>query len=169
MKVFTLLFRIFFTFWAYFTFSEYLTEFYGNEPAGMRVLFAKLIEEFSPYFWAMWVFNFIIPFIVLSNRRMRTIRGTVLTSILVNIGMWLERYNIVVPTLTRPRLPSPLAAYTPTWVEWSVLLGSFALFALLYVVFSKLFPIISIWEVREGEEIAARQVAMRDVAEASAD
>lgn len=155
--------------WAYFTFSEYLTEFYGNEPAGMRVLFAKLIEEFSIIFWLMWLFNFIIPFIVLSNKRTRTVKGTIITSILVNIGMWLERYNIVVPTLTRPRLPSPAVSYSPTWVEWSILLGSLAVFALLYVVFSKIFPIISIWEVREGEEIAARQASVAQTAEAATD
>ena len=150
-----LLLLVFAFLWAYFTFSEYLTEFYGNEPAGMRVLFAKLIQEFSPFFWAMWLFNFIVPFILLSNRRTRTVKGTVLTAILINVGMWLERYNIVVPTLTRPRLPSPVVSYAPTWVEWSVLLGSFCVFALLYIVFSKVFPIVSIWEVREGEEIAA--------------
>jgi molybdopterin-containing oxidoreductase family membrane subunit len=152
-----MLLLIFSILWAYFTFSEYLTEFYGNEPAGMRVLFAKLTEEFSLFFWAMWLFNFIIPFIMLSNRYTRTVAGTVITSIFVNVGMWLERYNIVVPTLTRPRLPSPVASYVPTWVEWSILLGSFGVFALLYVVFSKIFPIISIWEVREGEEIEAQQ------------
>ena len=164
-----LLLLLFSLFWAYFTFSEYLTEFYGNEPAGMRVLFSKIAGEFSPIFWAMWLFNFIIPFVMLSNRRTRTVAGTVITSILINIGMWLERYNIVVPTLTRPRLPSPVAAYFPTWVEWSILLGSIALFALLYVVFSKVFPIISIWEVREGEEIAAQDVPSVQISEASAD
>jgi len=164
-----LLLMIFAFLWAYFTFSEYLTEFYGNEPAGMRVLFAKLVEEFSLMFWAMWLFNFILPFILLSNRRTRTVTGTVVTSILVNVGMWLERYNIVVPTLTRPRLPSPITSYTPTWVEWSVLVGSFAVFAMLYVLFSKLFPIVSIWEVREGEEIAAGGVVAGHHAEAGAD
>ena len=164
-----LLLLIFAFLWAYFTFSEYLTEFYGNEPAGMRVLFAKLTEEFSPLFWAMWLFNFIIPFIVLSNRRTRTVTGTVITSILINVGMWIERYNIVVPTLTRPRLPSPVAAYLPTWVEWSLLIGSLAMFALLYLLFSKIFPIISIWEVREGEEIAAMHVPAAHVEEAGAD
>jgi molybdopterin-containing oxidoreductase family membrane subunit len=164
-----LLLLIFSLFWAYFTFSEYLTEFYGNEPAGMRVLFSKIAGEFSPIFWAMWLFNFIIPFVMLSNRRTRTVAGTVITSILINIGMWLERYNIVVPTLTRPRLPSPVAAYFPTWVEWSILLGSIALFALLYILFSKVFPIISIWEVREGEEIAAQNVPSVQISEASAD
>ena len=164
-----LLLLIFAFLWAYFTFSEYLTEFYGNEPAGMRVLFAKLTEEFSPLFWAMWLFNFIIPFIVLSNRRTRTVTGTVITSLLINVGMWIERYNIVVPTLTRPRLPSPVAAYLPTWVEWSLLIGSLAMFALLYVLFSKIFPIVSIWEVREGEEIAAMHAPAAHVEEAGAD
>ena len=164
-----LLMLVFSFLWAYFTFSEYLTEFYGNEPAGMRVLFAKLVEEFSPIFWTMWLFNFVVPFIVLSNRRTRTVVGTIITAVLINIGMWLERFNIVVPTLTRPRLPTPISAYSPTWAEWSILLGSFAMFAMLYVLFSKIFPIISIWEVREGEEIAAHQQPVGQATEAAAD
>jgi molybdopterin-containing oxidoreductase family membrane subunit len=64
--------------------------------------------------------------------------------------MWLERYTIVVPTLTRPRLPYEFGLYLPSWVEWSVTLGSLAVFMLMYVLFARLFPIISIWEVREA-------------------
>ncbi|MFQ6016415.1 MAG: NrfD/PsrC family molybdoenzyme membrane anchor subunit, partial [Anaerolineae bacterium] len=139
-------------FWFYFTFSEYLTEFYGGEPAGMSVFTAKLLGEFFPLFWTMVAFNFVIPFIILVNPRTRTIAGTVAVSILVNIGMWLERFTIVVPTLTRPRLPYGWGIYRPTWVEISILIGCFALFAFLYVLFAKVFPIISIWEVREGRE-----------------
>jgi molybdopterin-containing oxidoreductase family membrane subunit len=66
--------------------------------------------------------------------------------------MWLERFIIVVPTLSNPRLPFPEGHYWPTWVEWGEMAGSFALFALFYLLFTKLFPIISIWEIREGEE-----------------
>jgi Ni/Fe-hydrogenase subunit HybB-like protein len=138
-------------FWFYFTFAEYLTEFYGAEPAPLRVLMAKLGEEFSLAFLGMAFFCFVIPFVILAFPRTRTIVGTVIASILIDIGMWLERYTIVVPALTRPRLPYEFGLYLPTWVEWSVTLGSIAIFMLLYVVFARMFPIISIWEVREAE------------------
>jgi Ni/Fe-hydrogenase subunit HybB-like protein len=135
-------------FWFYFTFAEYLTEFYGAEPAPLAVLLSKLGGEFSPAFLTMVFFCFVIPFIVLAFPRTRTIVGTVLASLLIDIGMWLERYTIVVPALTRPRLPYAFGVYFPTWIEWSITLGCLAIFVLFYVVFSRLFPIVSVWEVR---------------------
>jgi Ni/Fe-hydrogenase subunit HybB-like protein len=68
------------------------------------------------------------------------------------VGMWLERYLIVVPTLANPRLPYARGLYAPAWVEVSITAGAVAFFMLLYMVFTKIFPIISIWEVREGRE-----------------
>ncbi len=140
-------------FWFYFTFAEYLTEYYGAEPAPLSVVLAKITGEFSPAFLAMVFFCFVIPFVILAFPRTRTIAGTVAASILIDIGMWLERYSIVVPALTRPRLPYQFGLYIPTWVEWSIALGCLAVFVLLYIFFARVFPIISVWEVREPEEI----------------
>jgi molybdopterin-containing oxidoreductase family membrane subunit len=75
--------------------------------------------------------------------------------------MWLERFIIVVPTLSNPRLPFGEGIYFPTWVEWGEMAGSFALFALFYVLFTKLFPVISIWEIREGREVGLKEVEER--------
>ncbi len=138
--------------WFYFTLSEYVTAFYGNEPTHMIVFWSKLTGEFAPLFWAMFIFCFVIPFPILAINRTRTILGTTIASISVVIGMWLERYVIVVPTLTAQRLATDLTVYQPTWVEWSILAGCAAFFCLLYVLFSKFFPIIAIWEIREGRE-----------------
>jgi molybdopterin-containing oxidoreductase family membrane subunit len=88
--------------------------------------------------------------------------GKVLTaSITVIVGMWLERFTIVVPTLSFPRLPFPEGVYAPTWVEWGLMAGSFGLFSLFYLIFTKFFPIISIWEIREGREVGIREVEER--------
>ncbi|RMF87315.1 MAG: polysulfide reductase [Nitrospinota bacterium] len=138
--------------WFYFTFAEYLTAFYGNEPVEMTVFYSKITGEFAPYFWTMVASCFVIPFTILCNRRTRTITGTVIASLFVILGMWLERYLIVVPTLVRPRLPYTVAPYFPSWVEWSTMAGCFALFIFLYALFSKFFPVISIWEIQEGRE-----------------
>jgi molybdopterin-containing oxidoreductase family membrane subunit len=75
--------------------------------------------------------------------------------------MWLERFLIVVPSLSRPRLPLEGVAYAPSWVEWSLLAGFIAMFVFLYAVFTKLFPIISIWEIQEGREHAVVEVTER--------
>jgi molybdopterin-containing oxidoreductase family membrane subunit len=62
--------------------------------------------------------------------------------------MWLERYVIVVPTLANPRLPAASGLYTPTWVEIAITAATFAAMAMLYMIFSKLFPIIAVWEFK---------------------
>jgi len=66
--------------------------------------------------------------------------------------MWLERFTIVVPTLVNPRLPYPRGFYFPTWVEIAITAACFAAFILLYMIFTKVFPIVSIWEIREARE-----------------
>ena len=138
--------------WLYFTVSEYVTAFYGNEPSHMTVFWSKFTGEFAPHFWAMVICCFVIPFSILAINKTRTILGTTIASISVVIGMWLERFTIIVPTLTAQRLATDLINYVPTWVEWSILAGCASFFMLLYVVFTKFFPIISIWEMWEGRE-----------------
>lgn len=149
--------------WFYFTFAEYLTTYYGNEPFHMTVFYSKVTGKYAPHFWAMVVFCFVIPFTILCNRKTRTITGTFIASISVNIGMWLERFTIVVPSLMNPRLPYERGIYNPTWVEWSIMAGCFATFILLYMLFTKMFPIVSIWEVREGREVAVDETVKRIV------
>jgi Ni/Fe-hydrogenase subunit HybB-like protein len=136
--------------WMYFTLTEYLTTFYGNEPAEMAVFRAKLSGEFAWLFWTQVFLCAVVPLVVIIPKRLRTIRGLVAASIGVNIGMWLERFLIVVPTLTRPRLSSSIGLYVPTWIEWAVMAGCAAGLVLLVLLFARLFPIVSLWEVREG-------------------
>jgi len=88
--------------------------------------------------------------ILASVPRTRTIPILFGVSILVNIGMWVKRFIIVVPTLTVPLLPYSWGVYNPTWVEYAITAASFAGFALIITVFVKLFPIISITEMEEG-------------------
>ena len=140
--------------WAYATFSEYLTTFYGYEPAHMSVFYSKFKGAYAPVFWFMVVCCFVIPMSILPFRKLRTIPGCVTAAVSVNIGMWLERYTIVVPTLTNPRLPYQVQLYHPTWVEVAITVASFAMMVLLYMIFVKIFPIVSIWEIQEGRELA---------------
>ncbi len=145
--------------WLYFTFAEYLTTWYGHEPREITVFNAKLFGPFAPFFWAMLFFCFLLPFPILANRRTRTITGTLVASLSVNLGMWLERFTIVVPSLTNPRAPIHGFVYVPSLVEWSLMAGCFAAFGLLYMGFTKLFPIVSIWELAPAQDEAAPAVA----------
>ncbi|MGZ3524054.1 MAG: NrfD/PsrC family molybdoenzyme membrane anchor subunit [Thermodesulfobacteriota bacterium] len=147
--------------WFYFTFAEYITVVYGNEPVHMAIFWSKISGKFAPLFWLHFTLCFVIPLPILVAKKFRTIRGTVTASISIIIGMWLERFVIIVPTLTRQRMPVEGAFYIPTWVEWSILAGCISLFALLYTLFTKVFPIVPVWEIREGREKAVKVVSDR--------
>ncbi|HTS63549.1 MAG TPA: NrfD/PsrC family molybdoenzyme membrane anchor subunit [Candidatus Acidoferrales bacterium] len=134
--------------WLYFTMSENLTVWYGNEPKEMAVFGARTRAQYAPYFWIMVVLNFVIPFVLLGIRRLRTIANTTIAAVCVVVGMWLERFVIVVPTLANPRLPAAASSYAPTWVEIAITAATFAAMAMLYMIFAKLFPIIAVWEFK---------------------
>ncbi len=147
--------------WFYFTFSEYLTGIFGSEPHEMHIILYKFTGPFAIFFWGMVVCNFIIPVILLGISRFRTIKGILVASISVVVGMWLERLIIVVPTLANPTMPLPAGIYFPSLVEWALFIGGIAVFILGFVLFSKFFPLISIWEIEEGRKEGIKEVEER--------
>jgi Ni/Fe-hydrogenase subunit HybB-like protein len=98
----------------------------------------------------MVVCNFVIPFPLLAIKKLRTISGTVIASATIVVGMWLERFLIIVPPLSHKYLPYAWGTYRPTWVEIILTAGTFAAMALFYLLFAKFVPIISIWELKAG-------------------
>ncbi|HLA24873.1 MAG TPA: NrfD/PsrC family molybdoenzyme membrane anchor subunit [bacterium] len=99
----------------------------------------------------VWLFVAFLPAF-----RERPVAAAVVASVLVNIGAWIKRFVIIVPTLQFPflpiqRAPAGWAFYRPSWVEWSITAAALAGFALIYILFSKLFPIVSMWETREEQ------------------
>lgn len=154
----------------YFTLSEYLTVWYGNETIDRRLLHVLMgAGPFGGVWWAMLVGCFFVPAfllvipVVFPHRF--SLSRLVVACLLINIGMWLKRYMIVVPTLMTPFIPAEAAGvspqYHPTWVEWTITAGAFAVFMLLFTLFAKFFPIISIWETVEGvEELGADKIGV---------
>jgi molybdopterin-containing oxidoreductase family membrane subunit len=138
--------------WTYFIFAERLTIWYGNDSAEVAVFQVTQRGSFAPLYWTMIVCNFVIPFLILSLRKLRTIAGCVLASSTVLVGMWLERFLIIVPSLGHKYLPYSWGTYRPRPVEIMITVSTFAAMGLLYVLFSKLVPIISIWELKVGEQ-----------------
>ena len=137
--------------WTYFIFSERLTTWYGNEPSEMEVFWATQRGAYSPLYWTMIVCNFLIPIVILSVRRLRTIAGCFIASVTVLAGMWLERFLIIVPSLSHKQLSYSWGSYRPRPVEIVITAATFAAMTLLYVLFSKAVPIISMWELKVGE------------------
>jgi molybdopterin-containing oxidoreductase family membrane subunit len=137
--------------WGYFVFAERLTVWYGNKPEEMAAFWSTQRGRFAPLYWTMVVCNFVIPFALLSIRRLRTITGCVIASIGVLVGMWLERFLIIVPSLAHKALPYSWGTYQPQPIEILITVSTFAAMALLYTLFAKLIPVISIWELKVGE------------------
>ncbi len=137
--------------WVYFVFAERLTVWYGNEPSEMAVFWATQRGAYAPLFWTMVICNFVIPFPLLSLRRLRTIPGTVVASVTVLVGMWLERFLIIVPSLAHKQISYSWGSYSPRPVEIIMAVAAFAAMGLLYVLFAKFVPIISIWELKIGD------------------
>jgi Ni/Fe-hydrogenase subunit HybB-like protein len=156
--------------WFYFVFAERLTVWYGNDPSEMTVFWVTQTGSFSPLFWLMVVCNFVIPFPILAVKKLRTITGCVIASIGVVIGMWLERFLIIVPSLSHKYLPYSFGTYRPTWVEITITAGTFSGMAMLYMIFAKTVPIISIWELKAAPEAQASHVrALAPVPDSGAD
>ena len=109
----------------------------------------------GPYWWAFWTMvscNALAPQVLWVKRIRTSVPALFVLSILVNIGMWLERFVIIVTSLHRSYLPSSWVMYRPTIIEVGTLIGSFGLFFTCFLLFVRLLPMIAIWEVKADME-----------------
>jgi molybdopterin-containing oxidoreductase family membrane subunit len=132
--------------------AETLTKDYAGKATTHPSSEAIWFGEFAWITWSMVIIGFLVPMIILAFKRLRTYKGILLASGILFIAMWVKRFIIVVPGLTRYLLPYEDGIYIPTITEWALTFGSMALFGLMFAIFSKLFPMVSIWEVEEMEE-----------------
>ncbi len=134
--------------------SEYITTGYKME-AGEEFHFRELfLGQFAGFWWYYVIGGLVVPPLLVLIPWTRNIWGIVVAAFLVDVAMWIERYFIVVAALRVPLMSYDPSNYAPTWVEWSIVAASFALFALLITVFIKVFPILAVWEVAEQQEEA---------------
>ncbi len=151
----------------YFNLSEYLTSGYkmagGALEAGELFFLNQIFTgAFAPIYWFYALGGLVVPGLIILFPQTRKLPGILTAAVLVTVAMWFERYIIVVATTRVPQMPySTPADYLPTWVELAITAAAFALFALAIAIFAKLFPLVSVWEVREHleeEEEAQRTV-----------
>jgi molybdopterin-containing oxidoreductase family membrane subunit len=109
----------------------------------------RLVGDYAVAFWIMIAGNVIAPLVLVVKKVRTTTRALFLIAILINIGMWLERFVIIVTSLAHEYVPFAWGLYKPTWVEVSITAGSFAWFGLWFLLFVKLFPVVSLTEVKE--------------------
>jgi molybdopterin-containing oxidoreductase family membrane subunit len=130
----------------------YITEFFIAWYSGVEYeQYAFLNRASGPYAWAYWTMmacNLVFPQFFWSKRLRRNIPFMFVLSIIVNIGMWFERFVITVTSLHRDYLPSSWDYYTPTAVDVLTLVGSFGLFFTLFLLFLRFLPMVAMAEVK---------------------
>lgn len=132
--------------YGYFTFSDYFAKWFSHKKYDVELLNTL----FSRYFWEFILANYIgilIPIVILFFEKLRTIKLITFAAVIAVLGMWLNRYLIVIPTLETPYLPiqdtrPEFIYYNSTWVEWAMTFAGIATFFLLFTLILKLIPII---------------------------
>jgi len=139
----------------------YLTELFIAWYSGyIYEQFAFYNRALGIYWWSyfgMMLCNVVSPQIFWSKKLRRNITVTFFMSIFINIGMWFERFVIIATTLARDYIPSSWSYYVPSWVEVGIYVGTFGLFFTLYLLFTRVAPVIAIAEVKSILKLAGDQ------------
>jgi molybdopterin-containing oxidoreductase family membrane subunit len=135
--------------WTYAYFVEVQITWYAHEPIEWEV-FSYMSSRYTPQLLIMLMGNSLLPIIALCFKKLRRSIGVMLVvSLWVNVAMFIERFLIIVPTLSHKNMPFAWGSYSPSLVETLVNLAALAGFALLFTLFAKFFPIVAITDVRE--------------------
>ena len=139
----------------------YLTELFIAWYSGyVYEQFAFFNRAMGVYWWSyfgMMACNVISPQIFWVKKFRRSVLVTFIMSIFVNIGMWFERFVIIATTLARDYLPSSWSYYYPTWVEIGIFIGTIGLFFTLYMIFTRVAPVVAIAEVKSILKLGGNQ------------
>ncbi len=128
--------------------SELFFAWYSAAPAEAYLVKNRLTGPYAPAFWALFLTNIGIPQLLWIRKVRTSTLWLLVVAMSVNIGMWLERFVIVVISLHRDYMPSAWGMYTPTVWDWATYAGSIGLFFTLMFLFIRFLPLISIFEVR---------------------
>lgn len=141
----------------------YATEFfmaaYSGNPYEQFVFKNRALGPLSWAYWTMVSCNVLVPQLLWFRRVRTTLPVVFVIAILVNVGMWFERFVIIVTSLHRDFLPSSWAHYIPTSIEIATLIGSFGLFFTCFLIFCRIAPAIAIAEVKGAAHLARRETS----------
>ena len=130
----------------------YLTELFMSYYSGVEYESYAFINRFSgPYAWAYWIMmtcNVVSPHLFWFKKLRTSLGFTFFMSIIVKIGMWFERFVIIVTSVHRDYLPSSWSMFYPTWVDLGVYIGTIGIFSVFYLLFLKYFPVLAFNEVK---------------------
>ena len=140
----------------YFNINEYLVPAYKMSGLHANHLLDLFVGEDAPLYWSVVCFGMLMPAILPLFKSMRKPLPLTIIAVLVVIAAWFKRYLIVIPGLAHPYLPiqdvpESWKHYSPSLVEMTIVAATFAAMMLIVTLFSRFFPIISVWEVAEGK------------------
>ncbi|HWR35897.1 MAG TPA: NrfD/PsrC family molybdoenzyme membrane anchor subunit [Clostridia bacterium] len=128
--------------------TEFFTALYSGNPYEQFVFVNRALGPYAWAYWTMVTCNVVVPQVLWFSRVRRTVAAIFLISLLVNVGMWFERFVIIVTSLHRDFLPANWSTYAPTQIEVATLLGSFGLFFTCFLLFCRFLPVIAVAEVK---------------------
>ncbi|MBI3297205.1 MAG: polysulfide reductase NrfD [Elusimicrobia bacterium] len=128
--------------------TELFTAWYSGNPYEQFAFLNRIRGPYKAYYWTMVFCNVVVPQLFWSARVRRSVPAVFTMSLLVNVGMWMERFVIITTSLHRDYLPSSWRMYHPTFVEVGTFVGSFGLFFTLFFLFCRFLPMVAMSEVK---------------------
>lgn len=128
---------------------EWYMAWYGGDPNETYVAINRFIGPYAPAYWVMLACNCVFPQLLWFHRIRRTVWLVFVLSLLINVGMWLERFIIIVTSLHRDALPGSWGMYHPTFWDWATFIGTIGMFLSLVFIFVRVLPAINAYEVKE--------------------
>ena len=142
--------------------TAYLTEVFmawysGSEYEIFTFFRNRITGEYALQFWGMIICNALIPQLFWFKKIRSSLLMMFIISLFINLGMWFERFNIVITSLSKDYLPSAWASYTPTWVEVGTYVGTIGIFLAGVLMFFRYIPMIAVSEVKTVRDIGKRK------------
>jgi len=129
---------------------EYFLAWYSNNIVEQESFRWRAVGHYSLEFWIMVICNTVVPLLFFFRKVRRSIPWLFTISVLINIGMWYERFVIIIGSAAHDFMPNAWGLYSPSLIEYGILLGSFCMFFFLFLLFVKHLPSVSITELKEG-------------------
>jgi molybdopterin-containing oxidoreductase family membrane subunit len=129
--------------------TEFFIAWYSFNTVEIEVFRYRMLGDYRVGFWIMVVCNTIIPLLFFFKKIRTSIRWLFGLSLLVNVGMWFERFVIIITSVARDFIPHAWGLYAPTAIEFGIMIGSFCLFFFLFLLFVKHLPSVSMTEIKE--------------------
>jgi molybdopterin-containing oxidoreductase family membrane subunit len=129
--------------------TEFFIAWYSFNSVEIEVFRYRMLGDYRVGFWIMVVCNTLIPLLFFLKRIRTSIRWLFALSLLINVGMWFERFVIIITSVARDFIPHAWGLYAPTAIEFGIMIGSFSLFFFLFLLFVKHLPSVSMTEIKE--------------------